>query len=633
MLQDERSDDEWCSVRFLGPFVVTRAGLRRTLPSSRKTRGLLAYLALAPRACRREDLCDLLWEGAADPRGELRWSLAKIRAAIGPWLQVSSDGVALAGGNLFIDAIAFRDMAREASSEQSVAEALDLWRGPLLADAEVKGQQAFQAWLAAERDSLSETRARLLEAAVDRAWARPKAALAAARRLVAHEPWNEWGHARVAQSLERCGRLAEATAYVAAARQSLSLALGIPAAEVLADPPPPPAEDVGGGPPLAQTAVSRLAIQLEPLKLLPSDEDSVALAAQVTAGLGLGLWRGRAWDVLDPKESPQVGPDASLEADFAVRGALVRWGNAVQLSLRCVHLRRGAVVWFGQFDPEQPSAQTLAKWVDGAVDAIGTAIRGNDHAHDTVNRLVTARSLAAVLEPAANQQAVDLLSAVLDEDADEPGALALAAWCYAQRAVYNWSNNPDQDRGEARRYAAMATRTGMEDAECLTTIATARTLVADRNGAEVLLDRALRLDPLASGAHVRAGWLANYGDEPARAMRHFRMASRLAPLDKGSFNCLTGLGVAHFIRGDHSQAIRRMEQALALNPKAIWIYRNLVPAYAAAGDRPRAEDGVRSLLDSHPHLTVAAVCDAMVFSPIVMAKIAEGLHWAGLPRA
>jgi DNA-binding SARP family transcriptional activator len=631
MLQDERSNDQCCSVRLLGTLMVTRAGLRRTLPASRKTRGLLAYLALAPRACRREDLCDLLWEGAADPRGELRWSLAKIRAAIGPWLQVSPDGVAIAGDNLFIDAIAFRDTAREASSEQHVAEALELWRGPLLADAEVKGQQAFQAWLAAERDSLGEMRARLLKEAVDRAWARPKAALAAARRLVAHDPWNEWGHARVVQSLERCGRLADAAAYVAATRQSLSLELGVPESEVLAAKPPPPAD--GEGPRRPQTSASRAAIQLEPLRLLPSDEDSVALAAQVTAGLGLGLWRRRAWDVLDPNWSAQARPDESPEADFAVRGALVRWGNAVQLSLRCVHVRRGAVVWFGQFDPERPSAQTLAKWVDGAVDAIGTAIRGSDHAHDTVNRLVTARSLAAVLQPAANRQAVDLLSAALDEDADEPSALALAAWCYAQRAVYNWSSNPDQDRGEARRYAAMATRTGMEDPECLTTIATARTLVADRNGAEVLLDRALRLDPLASGAHVRAGWLANYGDEPARAMRHFRMASRLAPLDKSSFNCLTGLGVAHFIRGDQSQAIRRMEQALALNPKAIWIYRNLIPAYAAAGDRPKAEDGVRALLDAHPHLTVAAVCDAMVFSPIVMARIAEGLHWAGLPRS
>lgn len=244
-----------------------------------------------------------------------------------------------------------------------------------------------------------------------------------------------------------------------------------------------------------------------------------------------------------------------------------------------------------------------------------------------------ARSLAGALQPEANGRALDLLNDVLAADADEPEALALAAWSYAQRAVYNWSANPDRDRSEARHHAAAATRVGIDDPDCLTLIAAARTLVADRNGAEVLLRRALRLDARAAGTHNRCGWLANYIDEPARALRHFRTAMRLAPLDPGCFNALAGLGVAHFIRGDHRRAIRGMEQALALNPGAVWIYRNLVPAYAAAGDRQKAENGIEALLRDYPRLTVASVCNAMVFSPAVMASIAEGLRCAGLPRA
>lgn len=635
MLPKGRSQEKHFAIRVLGPLVVTRDGARRTLPSSRKTRGLLAYLALAPGACRREELCDLLWEGAADPRGELRWSLTKIRAAVGPWLQVSSEGVALAGENLSIDAFAFRDMARNASSEQRIAEALSVWRGPPLADVEVNGQHAFQAWLASERNSLADFHTRLLKAAVDRAWSRPEEALSAARRLVAHEPWDEWGRARVAQSLERCGRLSEAAAYVAATRQSLSRELGIPATQVLAESPPPPSQPgaVGNGRPQTERGAPRPVIQLGPLKLVPPDEDFARLATQVTVSLGLELWRSRSCDLLEGECSAQSHPDDCSEADFTVRGTLVQWGRAVQLSLRCIHLRRGTVVWFGQFDPGRPSAGNLSKWVRDAADAIGAAILGAKDDDDPVSRLMMARSLAGALQPAANRQALDQLNAILAEDADEPSALALAAWCHAQRAVYNWSANPDRDRGEARRYAAAATRTGLEDPECLTMIATARTLVGDRNGAEVLLDRALRLDPQASGAHVRSGWLANYLDEPARAVRHFHMAIRLAPLDAAAFNCLAGLGVAHFIRGDYAQAIRRMEQALALNPKAVWIYRNLVPAYAAIRDRPKAEDGLLTLVKDHPQLTVASVYDAMVFSPIVMAKIAEGLRWAGLPHA
>ena len=639
MFLDERSEDKHFAIALLGPLVITRDGVRRALPRSRKTRGLLAYLALAPLACRREELCDLLWEGAADPRSELRWSLAKIRAAVGPWLRVSSDGVALAGEILSIDAVAFRTMAREASSEQSIAEALAVWRGPPLADMEVNGQYAFQAWLAAERESLADCRTRLLKAAVDRAWARPAEALSAARRLVAHEPWNEWGHARVVQSLERCGRLREAAAYRAATRQSLSRELGIPEARVLVELPPPlppplpQAASAGDFRPRARRRMPRLLIRLEPLKLVPPDDDIAGLAAQVSAGLGLGLWRSRCCDLLDGERPAQSPSEQCSQADFAVRGAMVRWGRAVQLSLRCVDLGRGTVVWFGQFEPGSPSARNISQWVNGAVEAIGAAIPESGDAGEPLHRLLAARSLAGALLPAANRQALDLLHAILAEDADKPSALALAAWCYAQRAVYNWSSNPDQDRGEARRCAAAATRTGIEDPECLTMIATARTLVADRNGAEVLLDRALRLDPQATGVHARIGWLANYRDEPARAARHFRTAIRRAPLDRASFNCLAGLGVAHFIRGDHPPAIRCMEQALALNPQAVWIYRNLVPAYAAIRDQQKAEDGISTLVKDHPRLTVASVCDAMVFSPTTMAKIADGLRCAGLPRA
>ena len=49
-----------------------------------------------------------------------------------------------------------------------------------------------------------------------------------------------------------------------------------------------------------------------------------------------------------------------------------------------------------------------------------------------------------------------------------------------------------------------------------------------------------------------------------------------------------------------------MEQALTLNQKAIWIYRNLVPAHSEIGEQKKAEDGVSVLLQGYPQLTVSA---------------------------
>ncbi|TJX48476.1 MAG: transcriptional regulator, partial [Mesorhizobium sp.] len=70
------------SVRLLGPLTITRNGVPMALPASRKLRGLLAYLVLAPHPVGRGRLCELLWDVPNDPRGELRWCLSKLRGAL-----------------------------------------------------------------------------------------------------------------------------------------------------------------------------------------------------------------------------------------------------------------------------------------------------------------------------------------------------------------------------------------------------------------------------------------------------------------------------------------------------------------------------------------------------------------------
>lgn len=69
-------------IRTLGEFTVLRDAAAIKLPASRRTRALLAFLALTARPHRRDRLCELLWEIPDDPRGALRWSLSKIRPLV-----------------------------------------------------------------------------------------------------------------------------------------------------------------------------------------------------------------------------------------------------------------------------------------------------------------------------------------------------------------------------------------------------------------------------------------------------------------------------------------------------------------------------------------------------------------------
>jgi len=70
------------TLNVLGKVEVLRDGEAVELPPSKKTRALLAYLAVTGKPLRRERLCELLWNIPDDPRGALRWSLSKIRGVL-----------------------------------------------------------------------------------------------------------------------------------------------------------------------------------------------------------------------------------------------------------------------------------------------------------------------------------------------------------------------------------------------------------------------------------------------------------------------------------------------------------------------------------------------------------------------
>ncbi len=69
-------------VRLLGRMAVVRDGDEVALPASRKVRALLAHLACSATEVSRSRLCELLWDGPDDPRGELRWCLSKLRSVL-----------------------------------------------------------------------------------------------------------------------------------------------------------------------------------------------------------------------------------------------------------------------------------------------------------------------------------------------------------------------------------------------------------------------------------------------------------------------------------------------------------------------------------------------------------------------
>src|SRR5574337_50284 len=126
-------------LRVLGELELWRGTQRLELPPSKKTRALLAYLAVTQRPQRRDRLCSMFWDVTDDPRAALRWSLSKLRALVdeGGMQRIVADGsgVGFDAAGTRIDLFAVRERLAAPAGELATEQLMGLageFRGEFL---------------------------------------------------------------------------------------------------------------------------------------------------------------------------------------------------------------------------------------------------------------------------------------------------------------------------------------------------------------------------------------------------------------------------------------------------------------------------------------------------------------------
>ena len=146
-------------LRLLGKMSVLRDGTELTLPPSKKTRALLAYLAVSGKRFRRDDLCSLLWHIPDDPRGALRWSLSKLRPLLnddsGNRVVADRQSVEVDSQTIRIDYVdllaAAKGTGDQAADLTALAESIASGSAPFLDGIDFPDLPEFQAWLNTQR--------------------------------------------------------------------------------------------------------------------------------------------------------------------------------------------------------------------------------------------------------------------------------------------------------------------------------------------------------------------------------------------------------------------------------------------------------------------------------------------------
>jgi len=204
-------------IHVLGGFAVARRGTPLPLPRSKKTRALLAYLAVTARPHSRDRLCAMFWPVPDDPRAALRWSLTRLRQLVDErdCRRIIADresvGIDLAGVD--VDLFSLRGIARnglDGVDIDALRAAVAALEGDFLEGLELPDCLEFQSWCTGEREAARALRARLLATLIGRLEHVPDQALPHARALSLLEPADEAVHATLVRLLRASGRAREA---------------------------------------------------------------------------------------------------------------------------------------------------------------------------------------------------------------------------------------------------------------------------------------------------------------------------------------------------------------------------------------------------------------------------------------
>jgi adenylate cyclase len=325
-----------------------------------------------------------------------------------------------------------------------------------------------------------------------------------------------------------------------------------------------------------------------------------------------------------------------LGVAYVLEGSVQRAGNRVRITVQLIETAGGAHIWAEKYDGALDDIFDLQDRITEQVaGAIQPSIRlaevertGRKPPQDLSAYDYAMRAMRHVwmLDERDAARALELLQKSLAADPDYPLALALTAWCHAQFAVYNWTDDHAGSISKALRCAELAAQGSDDDPLVLTVLGAVQSIARHQETARLILERAIALDPNSAWAWSRLAWVDAYTNNGERALDRFERALRLSPLDPINFNNHVGMGAALLSLGQYEESVAEFQRALRERPSANWIRRPLMTALSGAGRISEAREVLRELVARQPDFTIAKYLEAMPFPQKIHDLYAELLR-------
>jgi DNA-binding SARP family transcriptional activator/TolB-like protein len=673
-------------MRLIGQMEAWTLTSENVLPAGRKTRALLAVIALSsPRPALRGRLAELLWSRRPEEqaRASLRQEIHRLLESLAPAgteiLTVTRDHLSLRPGLVWIDV----EEVMRATTDQPAS--LSLLDGDLLEDLDGI-DPTFDAWLTTERERLRD-RARNVAEALLREQVEPEAAIPAAQRLLqidrAHEgAWRALMRAHAArgergmaiQAYDRCRAvLADLLdASPSAETQKLLAEIRGPSGSRLPlRPPAPPPQPVAQPPAAAMSEPEEPPALLEPrahdirptrggahvgvmpLQLVGTTEEEAHLAPGLAEEITTALARFRWIFVVASNSLARFAADTRDETairrtfgiDFLLDGSIQKVRNRLRITVRLLDLRAGnQVVWARRFDRQTNDLLSLQDDIASEVvaqidpeilliEAKRSASRPpvDATAYDLVLRAIP---LIGRMERGRYMMAGEYLVNAIALEPDYAAAHAWYAYWHIFLVGQGWAEDPHAMMEEAGTLAERAVVLDPFDARALTIAGHVRAFLHRRlHEAAALHERAISLNPNLAMAWALSAITYAYMGEAEEAERRNNRYKKLSPLDPHAFFFDAFFILIHLMKRDYETAVAVGRAVSEMNPSFSATYK---PYLAALGHLGRTQEAAvvrRRLLAIEPDFTIERF---IATSPLERGAdrehYAQGLRKAGVPE-
>lgn len=676
-------------LRLIGQMEAWTLTSESVLPTGRKTRALLAILALSsPRTVLRGKLAELLWSRRPEEqaRASLRQEIHRLLEVLGPAgpsvLVINRDHLALRPGSAWVDV----DEVMRATPGKP--QALSLLDGELLEDLDGV-DNAFDNWLAAERERLRD-RARGLAEVLLREQADPDGLILAGQQLLnidrTHEgAWRALMRAYAAhgergmavQAYERCRAVLADQLDAQPSEETQRLAAEIRASGTVRTTPsaaPPPAPPPSPPPRVEPRLVARAEPRAEPrgegahahhaprggarVGVLPlqvigtTDAEAhlgTGLAEEITSALARFRWMFLVSSSSLARFAVQTRDEGAIrrafDLHFLLDGTIQRANDRLRISMRLLDLRAGnQVVWSRRFDREADDLLSLqdeiAAEAVAQIDPELLLIESQRVAARPVtdatayDLLLRALSLMDRLERPLFVQAGELLRQSINLEPEYAAAHAWYAYWHVLLIGQDWVKDPAAVIAQAGRLAERAITLDPQDAKALTIAGHVRAYLHHRlREAIALHERALTLNPNLAMAWNLSGVAFAYMGEVAEAERRIRRYKTLSPLDPHAFFFDTAFIIVNLLKRDYPAAVASGRLVSEMNPAFSGACKPYLSALGHLGLMEEAAVVRQRLIAIEPGFSVGRFLQLNAYERAdQLQDYAEGLRRAGVPE-